>query len=274
MSNGDANDAAPKMTQSRECAGPAKGLFNLDGRAALVTGAGSGIGAAVAEAFAKAGAAVMVSDVDEAAAKTVAERIREAGGTAEHCALDVRDAVAAADAAGRTAELAGGTLHILVNNAGAIAPAMFGDLTEEKFRRVLDIHLVGSFTCSQAVLPYLPEDGTGRVINVTSAAGLVGTIGQANYGAAKAGIIGLTKSLAKELARKSVTVNALAPLAATPMTANIRENEKLSKMTLARIPLARWAEPAEIAGSFVFFASDAASYITGQVLPVDGGTVM
>jgi len=249
-------------------------MFTLDGRTALVTGAGGGIGAAVARAYADAGAAVMVSDVDGSAAKAVAERIRETGGTAEHCELDVRDADSATEAARRAAELAGGVLHILVNNAGAIAPAMFDDMTEEKFRRIIDIHLMGSFTCSHAVLPYLPDDGTGRIINVTSAAGLQGTIGQANYGAAKAGIIGLTKSLAKELARRSVTVNALAPLAATAMTENIRGNEKLAAKTLARIPLARWAEPEEIAGSFVFFASDAAAYITGQVLPVDGGTVM
>jgi len=249
-------------------------MFRLDGRSALVTGAGSGIGAAVAEAFAAAGASVLVTDIDERAAKTVAERIRRTGGTAEHRALDVRDRAAADEAARQAAGLAAGTLHILVNNAGAIAPAMFPDLTEEAFRYIIDIHLVGSFICSQAALPYLPADGRGRIINVTSAAGLQGTVGQANYGAAKAGIIGLTKSLARELARNQVTVNALAPLAATPMTANIRSNEKLAAKTLARIPLGRWAEPAEIAGSFVFLASDAAGYITGQVLPVDGGTVM
>jgi len=246
-------------------------MFRLDGRAALVTGAGGGIGAAVANAFAAAGARVLVTDIDEAAAKATAEEIGE---NAAYRVLDVRDAEAAADAARRAAELAGGTLHILVNNAGAIAPAMFPKLTEEAFRRILDIHLVGSFVCSKAVLDYLPEDGTGRIINVTSAAGLEGTIGQANYGAAKAGIIGLTKSLAKELARRQVTCNALAPLAATAMTENIRGNEKLAAKTLARIPLSRWAGPEEIAGSFVFMASDAAGYITGQVLPVDGGTVM
>ena len=250
------------------------GAFTLEGRSALVTGAGNGIGAAVARAFAAAGAAVLVTDLDKDAAAEVAAGIVQDGGRAESAALDVRDEGQAAEAAQQAAGLTGGVLHVLVNNAGAISPAMFSKMTKEKFDFVLGVHVGGTFVVSQAASPYLAEDGTGRVINVTSAAGLVGTIGQVNYGAAKAAIIGMTKSLAKELARRSITVNAVAPLAATTMTENIRSNEKLAEMTLARIPLGRWADPDEIAATFVFFASDAASYITGQVLPVDGGTVI
>jgi 3-oxoacyl-[acyl-carrier protein] reductase len=248
--------------------------FSLDGRSALVTGAGNGIGAAVARAYAAAGATVVVTDIDKDAAAAVAAEIVVGGGRAEAAVVDVRDPDQAARAAEQAADLTGGVLHIVVNNAGAIAPAMFHKMTKEAFDLVLGIHVGGTFVVSQAALPFLPEDGTGRIINVTSAAGLVGTIGQVNYGAAKAAIVGMTKSLAKELARRSVTVNAIAPLAATNMTENIRSNEKLAELTLARIPLGRWADPEEIAATFVFFASDAAAYITGQVLPVDGGTVI
>lgn len=248
--------------------------FSLAGRSALVTGAGNGIGAAVARAYGAAGAAVVVTDIDKDAAAAVAADIVAAGGRAEAAVLDVRDPEQAAAAAEQAAALTGGVLHVVVNNAGAIAPAMFHKMSKDSFDLVLGIHVGGTFVVSQAALPFLAEDGTGRVINVTSAAGLVGTIGQVNYGAAKAAIVGMTKSLAKELARRSITVNAVAPLAATNMTENIRSNEKLAELTLARIPLGRWADPEEIAATFVFFASDAAAYITGQVLPVDGGTVI
>jgi 3-oxoacyl-[acyl-carrier protein] reductase len=217
---------------------------------------------------------VLVSDLDAEAASAVAERICASDGNAESIALDVRDRAAADAAAARAAALTDGVLHILVNNAGATGPAMFADLTDENFRRILDVHIMGAFHCTQAVLGFLPSDGTGRIINVTSSAGITGTLGQVNYSAAKAGIIGFTKSLARELAGKSILVNALAPLAATRMTETIRTNEKFAANMMARIPLRRWAEPEEIAGAFVFLASDAASYITGQVLPVDGGMVM
>src|SRR6478752_59768 len=166
--------------------------FDLTGRSALVTGAGAGIGAAVSEALAGAGAAVLVTDISGDAAAAVADRINTAGGKADSAALDVSDRDAAVAAAAQAAALGEGNLHIVVNNAGVTSPAMFPKLTDETFRVTFDIHVMGTFHCTQAALPHIPTDGTGRVINVTSAAGLTGTLGQVNYSAAKAGLIGFT----------------------------------------------------------------------------------
>src|SRR5215218_2132064 len=239
-------------------------MARFDGRTALVTGAGAGIGAAVARRLASEGAAVIVVDRDGDAANAVA---REIGGTG--AAADVSDR-ASVHAVFEALE----TIHIVVNNAGNSAPAMFAKMDEARFRSVIDVHLMGTFNVAQEALAHLPDDGRGRIINSTSAAGLVGTIGQANYAAAKAAIVGLTKSLAKELARRSITANAVAPLAATAMTETVRTDPRFAERQLERIPLGRWAEPDEIAGAFAFLASDDAAYITGQVLCVDGGLVM
>jgi NAD(P)-dependent dehydrogenase (short-subunit alcohol dehydrogenase family) len=172
--------------------------FDLTGRFALVTGAAGGIGSAVAEALADAGAAVLVTDLDKDAAAAVAERISANGGRAESAALDVSDRESADATAAQAAGLTDGALHIVINNAGVTKPAMFDKTTQESFRLLFDIHVMGSFNVTQAALPYIPTDGTGRIVNVTSAAGLTGTLGQVNYSAAKACIIGFTKSLARE----------------------------------------------------------------------------
>lgn len=235
-----------------------------------MTGAAQGIGAAVARAFVHEGARVCVADVDVDRARGVAAALVASGGDAFALGCDVsrRDEVDAMVAAARERF---GAIDVLVNNAGIIRPAMLDRMTPAQWDEVVGVHLTGSFHCLQAVVPGMIERRSGRIVNVTSAAGLLGTIGQINYSAAKAGIVGLTMSAAKELGRHGITVNAVAPGAATAMTETIRTDERFRESYLARIPLGRWAEPDEIAPVFVFFASDAARYVTGQVLAADGG---
>ncbi len=247
--------------------------MRLAGRIAIVTGAAQGIGAAVARAFASEGAGVCLADLSLERADALAAELvaKGAEAIAVPCDVSSRDQVDAMTAATRERF---GRVDILVNNAGITRPAMLHKMTEPQWDQVVAVHLKGSFNCLQAVAPGMIEQRSGRIINVTSTAGVLGTIGQINYSAAKAGIVGLTLSAAKELARYGITVNAIAPGAATPMTETIRTDDRFREKYLERIPLGRWAEPDEIAPVFVFFASDAASYVTGQVLAADGGMTM
>jgi 3-oxoacyl-[acyl-carrier protein] reductase len=240
----------------------------LAGRVALVTGAGSGIGEATARRFAAEGAVVIVNDVDVDRARAVAAAIQKDGGNASAVGANVtrRDEVERM-VAGVVTERGG--LDILINNAGINRDAMSYKMTEEQWDQVLTVNLKGTFLCAQAVLPRMRERGWGRVVN-TSSIGSLGNIGQANYAASKAGVIGLTKTLALEYAKYGVTVNCIAPGAVmTPMLAGVPDaiREKIT----AQIPVGRIAAPAEIAAVHAFLASDEAAYITGQVLFVDGG---
>jgi 3-oxoacyl-[acyl-carrier protein] reductase len=238
-----------------------------------VTGAGQGLGRAIAIRYATEGARVAVVDINIDTAKAVAEEITTAGGTAIAIACDVSDRAAVNDAAARAAaEL--GPITVLVSNAGLTRPAMLWKMTDEQWSTVLDIHLNGSFYWLQAVVPRMQEIGKGSIIFTTSSAGINGTIGQINYSSAKAALLGMTRSAARELAGHNIVVNAVAPAAATPMTEGLRNNDKLNDNYLQRIPLKRWAEAEEIAGAYVFLASDDAKYMTGQVLAIDGGLVM
>ena len=244
--------------------------MQLKGKVAVVTGAGQGIGASVATAYAREGAKVAVIDLSLDTAAKVAKEIADAGGEAMGVACDVADR-AQVEVMAEQVNAAWGRIDILVNNAGITRTAMLNKMTPEQWNQVIGVHLTGAFNCLQAVVGGMIERKYGRIIYVTSAAGVLGTIGQINYSAAKAGILGMTKSTAKELARYNITANAIAPGAATPMTEVIRTDERFKEKYLDRIPLGRWAEPEEIAPVFIFFASDASAYVTGQILAADGG---
>ena len=244
--------------------------MQLKDRVAIVTGAGQGIGASVAKAYAREGSRVAVVDMNLDAASAVVQAIEAEAGQAIAVRCDVAEREQVQAMVGQVTAT-WGRADILVNNAGITRTAMLHKMTAEQWGQVLGVHLTGSFNCLQAVVDGMMERRYGRIICVTSAAGVLGTIGQINYSAAKAGILGMTKSAAKELARYNITVNAIAPGAATPMTETIRTDERFKEKYLERIPLGRWAQPEEIAPVFVFFASDASAYVTGQILAADGG---
>lgn len=237
--------------------------FDYSGHTVIVTGAARGIGLEIAKAFAHWGATSYVLDLDETA---LAEAAALDGIRTIKANVAVTDDVNAA-----VAQIAAetGRIDVLVNNAGILRDKVLWKLEDDDWEAVLATHAGGTFRFSRAVVPHMREQGRGRIINVTSYTGLHGNTGQANYATAKAGIIGFTRTAAKELARFGITVNAISPNAATRMVASIPA-EKFAELE-ADIPMGRFAEPAEIAPAIGFLASDEAGYITGVVLPVDGG---
>ncbi|VFU13251.1 beta-ketoacyl-acyl carrier protein reductase [anaerobic digester metagenome] len=242
----------------------------LSDRVAIITGGSRGIGRAIALTLAQKGAAVVVNYAASAgAAADVVDSIRSRGGRAIACKADVSDSGEAAGLV-KEAQTQFGRVDILVNNAGVIRDNLILRMKDEDWETVLGINLKGAFNCARAAARGMLKNQYGRIVNISSVSGIIGNTGQVNYCASKAGLLGLTKALAKELGSRNITVNAVAPgFITTEMTAGLPEDIK-EKM-LAQIPLRRFGGPEEIAELVAFLASDAAAYITGQTITVDGG---
>ncbi|MCD4674991.1 MAG: 3-oxoacyl-ACP reductase FabG [Desulfobacula sp.] len=248
--------------------------MKLEGKKAIVTGGSRGIGRAIALMYAKEGADILVNyHSNDAAAKDTVGEIEKLGRKGVAVAADVANYESAQNMVEECVKQLGG-VDIVVNNAGVSKPSMLLKMKEEDWDAIIDIHLKAAFNTSQAAGRHMKEKKYGKIINVISTAGIFGTIGQINYASAKAGIIGFTKSASRELGRYGINVNVICPgITKTEMTGKLQTDEKLKKIYEGRIQLGRFAEPEEIAPAFVFLASDDASYITGQVLGVDGGYI-
>jgi 3-oxoacyl-[acyl-carrier protein] reductase len=244
----------------------------LDGKKAVVTGAGRGIGKAIALTLAQAGADVVCLSRTQANVDETATEIRDLGRQAWAFAVDVADAASSQEAA--TAILKEtGSIDILVNNAGVTRDDLLMRMSEEAWDTVMDTNLKGAFTLCKAFARTFMKQRSGRIINIASVIGLMGNAGQANYAASKAGLIGFTKSIARELSSRGVTCNAIAPgFIETDMTAALNESQR--QAILEKIPLNRLGQVDDIAQAVVYLAGPGAGYITGQVLTVDGGLVM
>ncbi|MGE5149189.1 MAG: 3-oxoacyl-[acyl-carrier-protein] reductase [Rhodospirillaceae bacterium] len=244
-------------------------MFDLSGKTALVTGASGGIGGAIARALHKQGATVTLSGTRADAL----EQLRAALGERAHVVAAKMDDAADIERLAKEAEAAMGKIDILVNNAGITRDNISMRLKDEDWEKVLQVNLTGTFRLTRAVMRGMMRRRHGRVINITSIVGIIGNPGQANYAAAKAGLIGMSKSLAQELASRAITVNCLAPgFIATPMTDVLSDDQK--KVILGRVPAERLGTPEEIAAGVVYLASDEAAYVTGQTLHINGGMAM
>jgi 3-oxoacyl-[acyl-carrier protein] reductase len=246
--------------------------LRLRDKVAIITGAANGIGFAAAEAFGREGAKVAVADYNEEQGLASVSVLKEKGYEASFFQVNVADRSSVDEMV--SAVLAGyGRIDILINNAGITKDGMLSKLSVEDFQRVIEVNLTGVFHCSQAVLPTMVEQGKGKIINTSSVSGVYGNVGQTNYAATKAGVVGMTKTWAKELGRKGINVNAVAPgFIETGMTAKVPE--KILDQMKSMVPLGRLGLPEDIANAYLFLASDESNYINGTVLHVDGGIMM
>ncbi len=248
-------------------------MMNFEGKVAVITGGRRGIGRAIAEGLAQGGASVVIGDrTCEESECTAAEISQAAGVKAIGVCLDVASLASAQGLVERTlAEF--GRIDILVNNAGVTRDTLIMRMEEADWDAVLDVNLKGAWNCCKAAVRPMMKQRYGRIVNISSVSGLAGQAGQTNYSASKAGLIGLTKALAREVASRNITVNAVAPgFIPTALTMDLPADLKDGMMKL--IPLGRWGKPEEVAAAVTFLASDQAAYITGQVLSVDGGMMM
>lgn len=241
-------------------------------KTAVVTGGGRGIGASIAEALAREGARIVVVDIDPEQGERLAAAIRENGGEAFAQAADVSDAGQVKNVFDKAVEKYGG-VDILINNAGITRDALLLRMKDDDWDAVLNINLKGAFLCTREAAKIMSKGRYGRIVNISSVVGQMGNAGQANYCASKAGLIGLTRSNARELARRNVTVNAVAPgFIVTDMTEALPE--KIKEELTSQIPLGKLGQPEDVTQAVLFLASQKSGYITGQVLAVNGGMYM